>query len=109
PYDLIDLECLRGHILFDGSKMDLVWQECRSRSLQVVGDVHTHPGGYGQSSVDRANPMIPERGHIALIIPNFANRPYLPGEIGIYEFRGNGKWTDHSAFGQRFFRVRGFV
>ena len=56
PYDTIDPDCLRGSILFDGSKMDLVWSECRARNLQVVADVHTHPGGYQQSSTDRAQP-----------------------------------------------------
>jgi len=109
PYDAIDPNCLQGHILFDGSKMDLVWAECRRRGLQVVADVHTHPGGYGQSGIDRANAMIPEIGHIALIIPNFADEEYLPGEIGIYEFNGNGRWTDHSARGRKFFKLRGFA
>jgi proteasome lid subunit RPN8/RPN11 len=104
-YDDIDPNCLTGGILFDGSHMDLVWKECRDRQLEVVADVHTHPGGYGQSGIDRANPMIPEPGHIALIIPNFANRIFKPGEIGIYEFRGRGHWIDHSRLGRRFFQV----
>lgn len=89
--------------------MDLVWKECRVRGLQVVADIHTHPSGdYRQSSIDRANPMIPEKGHIAMIVPNFADRCYLPGEIGIYEFRGGGAWLDRSSLGRRFFALRGF-
>lgn len=108
PYDTIDPKALRGHIVFDGSRMDLVWAECKRRGLQVVADVHTHPGGFGQSDIDRANPMIPERGHIALIIPNFADRLYLPGEIGVYEFRGRDGWLNRSADGGRFFAVRRF-
>jgi proteasome lid subunit RPN8/RPN11 len=107
PYDTIDPNCLKGYILFDGSRMDLVWAECRRRGLEVVADVHTHPGGYGQSGIDRANPMIPESGHIALIIPNFANDEYLPGKIGIYEFNGRGRWTDHSTHGHKFFKIGG--
>jgi proteasome lid subunit RPN8/RPN11 len=87
---------------------DAVWKECRRRGVQVVGDVHTHPGGFGQSEVDRANPMIPERGHLALIIPNFAREFCLPGDIGIYEFRGRDGWLDHSARGAEFFAVRRF-
>ena len=89
--------------------MDLVWKECRTRGLQVVADVHTHPAGYGQSSVDRSHPMIPERGHLALIIPSFAAREYLPGRIGIYEFLGQGRWADHSARGSDFFAVKGWL
>jgi proteasome lid subunit RPN8/RPN11 len=108
-YDEIDPNALRGHIEFDGSRMDVVWSECRRRGLQVVADVHTHPGGAGQSSVDQANPMIPERGHLALIIPNFARKLYLPGEVGIYEFRGREGWIDHSGQGSRFFAVSRFA
>lgn len=106
PYDIIDPTCLRGHIHFDGSKMDAVWKECRNRGLRVVADVHTHPFGFAQSSIDQANPMMPEQGHIGIIIPEFAQGPYLPGEIGLYEFRGEGKWVNHSAEGQKFFQLR---
>lgn len=108
-YDAVDPAALRGHIEFDGSKMDIVWSECRRRGLQVVADVHTHPGGAGQSDIDQANPMIPERGHVALIVPNFARQLYMPNEIGIYEFRGRDGWVDHSRQGRRFFAVRRFA
>ncbi len=104
-YDDIDPTALQGMILFDGSKMDLVWKRCATAGLQVVADVHTHPGGYGQSSIDQANPMIPERGHIALIIPNFVDRDYGPGEIGLHEYHGRDGWRDHSRDGRRYFRV----
>jgi proteasome lid subunit RPN8/RPN11 len=107
-YDVVDPLALRGHIEFDGSRMDVVWNECRRRGLEVVADVHTHPSGFGQSDVDKANPMIPETGHLALIIPNFARRLYLPGNIGIYEFCGRDGWVDHSSMGSRFFAVRRF-
>lgn len=109
PYDEIDPNCLQGAILFDGSKMDLVWQICESRGMQVVADVHTHPGEWhGQSGTDKANPMIPERGHVALIVPNFADRDYMPGEIGIHEYRGRDGWLDHSREAKKFFKVRWF-
>jgi proteasome lid subunit RPN8/RPN11 len=108
-YDEIDPNALRGHIEFDGSRMDLVWSVCRRRGLQVVADIHTHPGGAGQSDIDRANPMIPERGHLALIVPNFANKLYMPGQVGIYEFRGREGWLDHSRQGAHFFAVGRFV
>lgn len=106
PYDEIDPNCLTGGISFDGSKMDAVWAICRARKLQVVADVHTHPGSYHQSMLDQRNPMIPERGHMALIIPRFASRSFGPGEIGIYEFLGRGRWQDHSIVGKRVFSLR---
>lgn len=109
PYDDVDPNALRGIIVFDGSKMDAVWDICRRDGLEVVADVHTHPRGFGQSQTDRDNPMIPEVGHMALIVPNFADGAYLPGEIGIYEYRGRRQWIDRSADGARCFAVRRFA
>lgn len=106
PYDEVDPRALRGIIVFDGSLMDRVWERCAALGLGVVADVHTHPGGYGQSDVDQANPMIPQAGHLALIVPNYADRGYGPGEIGQYEFRGKAGWVDHSPAGSRFFQLK---
>lgn len=109
PYDDVDPNSLTGAILFDGSRMDTVWERCRRDGLEVIADIHTHPGGAGQSQTDRDNPMIPEVGHVALIVPNFADRPYFPGDIGIYEYQGRRRWIDHSRDGGRYFAVRRFA
>lgn len=105
PYDAIDPGALQGIIVFDASKMDVVWSHCEAKGIQVVADVHTHPGGYGQSGIDQDNPMIPQRGHLALIVPNYADRLYEPGELGMYEFRGREGWRDHTPTGSAFMRL----
>lgn len=104
-YDAIDPDALRGIIVFDASRMDSLWAYCEKAGLEVVADVHTHPGDYGQSVTDQDHPMIPQRGHLAMIIPNFADRIYRPGEIGLYEYRGRDGWRDHSALGPAFLRL----
>lgn len=104
-YDDIDPKALRGWIEFDGSKMDAVWKRCEAEGMSVVADVHTHPGGYGQSDTDQANPMMPLVGHVALIIPQFAARRFSPTEIGVYEFCGPGRWRDNSGTRTRFFAL----
>lgn len=74
--------------------------------MQVIADVHTHPASwFGQSAIDKANPMIPERGHIGLIVPHFAERNFTPNEIGIHEFLGRAGWVDHSGEGSRYFTL----
>lgn len=105
-YEDIDPTCFaNGIVEFDGSYFGAVWEECRNDGLSVVADVHVHPGRYGQSQTDRHNPMIAEAGHLALIIPDFAARNRLPGQIGIYEYRGGRQWYDHSNDGERIFLV----
>lgn len=106
-YDDIDVMCFaHGIVEFDGRRFGLVWDRCRSLNLTVVADVHVHPGGYGQSGTDRRNPMIPEAGHMALILPNYATGKPLPGGIGIYEYLGSRKWRDHSQRGEEIFHLR---
>jgi proteasome lid subunit RPN8/RPN11 len=80
-----------------------LWSICRARGLTVVGDVHTHPGGAFQSEADRTNPMVAREGHIAIIVPNYATGRPTNAKLGVFEYRGNHAWTDHSGVGVRCF------
>jgi proteasome lid subunit RPN8/RPN11 len=99
-YDDLDPRCLdRGFINFDGAGYVKLWQICRERMLRVIADVHTHPMSWtGQSESDKEHPMIPQKGHMALIIPNYAcaSRFTLRG-VGIYEYLGDGEWRKCAA------------
>jgi hypothetical protein len=96
-YDDIDPEALStGIVVIDGRRLGDLWAHCRRTGREVVADVHVHPGGFGQSASDRANPIMAHIGHIAIILPYFAARSTLPGDIGVYEYLGNRKWRDHS-------------
>lgn len=105
-YDDIDPTCFaRGIVEFDGRKLGAVWQRCRDSKRTVVADVHVHPGHHGQSPTDQRNPIIAELGHFALIIPNYAARGRLPGQIGIYEYLGSYRWRDHSTENSELFYI----
>jgi hypothetical protein len=107
-YDDIDPRSLdSGIVHFNGNRFPLLWDICRARGYGVVADIHVHPGGYGQSESDRADPVMPRAGHIAFILPNFAAGPNEPGCIGMYEFLGDGRWRDHSRAGRQFFQITG--
>ena len=105
-YDDIDpLALATGEVTIRQVALPRLWELCRARGYGVVADVHVHPAGYGQSRSDRANPVMPRAGHIAMILPNFAHGAPAPGNIGIYEYRGEGVWTDHSAVGAKFMKL----
>ena len=107
-YDDIDPQALAtGIVTIRETALPRLWEVCRSRGYGVVADVHVHPGYYGQSESDRANPVMPRAGHLALILPHFARNEPAPGSIGMFEFLGAGAWRDHSAAGRRFFRLEG--
>jgi proteasome lid subunit RPN8/RPN11 len=92
-YDDLDPHSLdTGIIRFDGRYYGSLWEHCKQRSLDVIADVHTHPGGSEQSPSDRAHPMIAKTGHIALILPRFAGTPWCRADIGIYRYFGAKNW-----------------
>jgi hypothetical protein len=43
--------------------------------------------------------MIAVSGHIAIIIPNFAQGALAPDELGVYEYLGSHKWADRGGPG----------
>lgn len=94
-YDDFDPHSLdTGIVVFDGSGYGPLWELCRETGLTVVADVHVHPGAARQSHSDRTNPMIATKGHIALIVPDFAERIFQPADLGVYEYKGAHSWND---------------
>ena len=105
-YDDIDPHSLdSGIVHFAGSRLPKLWEHCRRRGYGIVADVHVHPGGYDQSGSDQDDPVMPRAGHIAMIIPHYARRGARPGDIGVYEYRGNAVWVDRTSEGSRFFQL----
>ena len=97
-YDDLDPDAYEGGaIAFHAAGHAALWELCQKKGLRVLADVHTHPGSYvRQSSIDQRNPMIPLQGHIALILPNFANTPWWTLDLaGIYEYLGNFAWRSY--------------
>jgi hypothetical protein len=93
-YDDIDPDALStGIVRLKGSATSEVWRVCRETGLQVVADVHTHPGRSGQSKSDKEHPMISMKGHVALILPQFAQSPFNFSKVGVYGYCGAKNWT----------------
>jgi proteasome lid subunit RPN8/RPN11 len=99
-YDDLDPHAYHlGGIAFHASGYAALWQYCRENHLQVLADVHTHPGNdVRQSCIDRQHPMVPIVGHTAMIVPNFAHTSWRSLKIvGMYEYLGEFKWRMHAA------------
>jgi hypothetical protein len=96
--DDLDPDCLVGGIHFHGHGYSALATHCERVQLRVVADVHTHPGAWvSQSDIDRDNPMLALRGHLALILPHYATRPVEPHEVGVHEYRGEDGWKSSLA------------
>ncbi len=106
-YDDLDPHALdSGIVVFDGAGYGPLWRLCRERQLRVVADVHTHADIARQSRDDRNNPMVATAGHIAIIVPNFAQHLNCYASLGVYEYAGAHQWHDHSGPSvKRFFYI----
>ena len=102
-YDDLDPHALQsGAIAFHATGYAALWKVCRENALEVLADVHTHPGtNVGQSSIDQRHPMVPVVHHTALIVPRFAqaSRWSLKG-VGVYEYLGGFSWDTHNRAGK---------
>ena len=97
-YDDLDPGTGRSRaILFHARGYAALWNYCRQKNLDIVADVHTHPGRLvDQSEIDRTHPMIPVVGHTAIILPYFACTPWWSlGAAGVYEYLGKFEWRTH--------------
>ncbi|MBB4373762.1 proteasome lid subunit RPN8/RPN11 [Bradyrhizobium sp. cir1] len=99
-YDDVDADAYQlGAIAFHASGCAALWQYCREHQVQLLIDVHTHPGqDVRQSYIDIRNPTLPVVGHTAMIVPYFANTSWWSlKQIGVYEYRGGFNWRTHLA------------
>ena len=93
-YDDVDPGCLTGGITFRADGYSVLAALCRRDSLQVVADIHAHPGSMvSQSAIDAAHPMTALPGHIALIAPRYARDVTGPADLGVHILEPGGKWA----------------
>ena len=96
-YDDLDPHSLNsGFVQVSGTAYGALWRRCRESGLEVIGDVHTHPGAAHQSETDRKNPMLARAGHIAIIVPFFATNYPRVRDLGVFEYLGEFRWNDQS-------------
>jgi proteasome lid subunit RPN8/RPN11 len=94
-YDDLDPRALdEGIVVFHGQGFSKLWDLCAKRKLQVLADIHTHPGrGVGQSSIDQENAMVPVAGHVAMIAPHFGyTSRWSLDDVGIHRLEEGGRW-----------------
>ena len=90
-YDDLDPGCLTGGITFTADGYTALAALCRRDGLQVVADIHTHPGrNVRQSPTDAAHPMTALPGHIALIAPRYARGVTSPADLGVHVLQAGG-------------------
>lgn len=81
----------RGSFEVGPISMAKVVRQAADRSLQVVGQVHTHPGDAFHSAGDVAGARIHYDGYVSLVLPNYGRRlPDLRGAATYFYREGPG-------------------
>jgi hypothetical protein len=98
PYEELQADALhKDYVALSAASFSKLWTICREHDLNVMADVHTHRFGPQQSPSDKANPMVALAGHIAIIVPRFAQGLIQLSDIGVHVYQGNHQWK--SQFG----------
>lgn len=93
PYEWLQHDALHAEFVqLSGASFSRLWDYCAEHALEVVADVHTHRYGAAQSRSDRENPMLAVAGHIALIVPDFAQGLVDLENLGLYVYQGAHRW-----------------
>lgn len=94
PYDVLAPESLAyDYVRLESDVFSHLWVWCEEHRVEVVADVHTHPLGPKQSVSDRAHPMVALRGHVALIVPRFAQLNPRPADCSFNVYLGDQRWA----------------
>lgn len=100
PYEELQADALNeDYVSLSAASFSKLWTVCQEHSMSVVADVHTHRFGPQQSRSDRANPMVALAGHLAIIVPQFAQGVVRLEDIGIHQYQGSHQWE--SRFGEQ--------
>jgi proteasome lid subunit RPN8/RPN11 len=96
PYEHLQDDALNeDFVALRADSFSKLWAECDRRRMSVVADVHTHRFGPQQSMSDRVNPMMALAGHVALIVPRFAQGLVNVEDLGAHVYRGAHRWTSY--------------
>lgn len=95
PYDVLAPESLNyAYVRLEPVAFSRLWAFCSKHQMKVIADVHTHPKEPVQSLSDRSHPMIALNGHIAIIVPNFAQNFPRPFDCSFNVYLGNNRWVN---------------
>lgn len=97
PYEQLQADALHDdYVALSATSFARLWELCRADGFTVVADLHTHRFGAGQSRSDRANPMVAVAGHLAFIVPRFAQGTVHLQDLGMYVYEGSHRWAAYS-------------
>ena len=93
PYEQLQHDALQADFVhLSAASFGRLWAYCADHDLDVVAAGHPPRYGAGHSRSDSDNPMLAIAGHLALIVPHFAQGPVHLEDVGLYLYQGAHRW-----------------
>jgi proteasome lid subunit RPN8/RPN11 len=78
----------------DGAAIHQVNALLYKNSLELVAQVHSHPGEAYHSELDDAIPLVTTAGGLSLVVPDFARGPADLSTYAAYRLSAAGHWEE---------------
>lgn len=84
-------------VIIEGPVLARLNADLYKRQLQLIAQVHSHPGSAYHSATDDDYAIATKIGCLSLVVPNFAVRPFSLAECAVYRLSASGKWFELSS------------
>ena len=78
----------------DGDELARLNMHLYRNSLDLVAQVHTHPGAAYHSETDDQYAIATTIGCFSIVVPSFAVRNFALPECAVYRLDGTGRWLE---------------
>lgn len=83
-------------VIVDGDELQRLNLNLYKNGLQIVAQVHSHPGVAYHSDMDNEYAIARIIGSLSLVVPDFAVRQFSLRDCAIYRLSATGKWNELS-------------
>jgi hypothetical protein len=80
--------------IVDGAELARLNMHLYRNSLELVAQVHTHPGAAYHSETDDQYAIATTIGCFSIVVPSFAVRDYPLQECAVYRLNAAGRWLE---------------
>jgi hypothetical protein len=80
--------------VIEGPELARLNMELYKSKLQLIAQVHSHPGAAYHSTTDDEFAVATRIGCFSLVVPDFATRPFSFAEAAIYRINSAGQWLE---------------
>lgn len=79
-----------------GEELHRIALELFDSGMQLIAQIHSHPGEAYHSQTDDAYPIVTVKGGISVVVPNFAEGGLNLRDWAVYRFLPETAWTELS-------------